>query len=93
MTALPMFGMPMNPMMMRMGQRGQRPWVFISELKQDYEVKQIQMDVDKIDDDVQVLIVAHPKNITDKAENCSRCSMPCVSSIAIRASPTTRSPA
>lgn len=68
MTPLPMFGMPMNPMMMRMGQRGQRPWVFISELKQDYEVKQIQMDVDKIDDDVQVLIVAHPKNITDKAQ-------------------------
>ena len=68
MTPLPMFGMPMNPMMMRMGQRGQRPWVFVSELKQDYTVKQIQMDVDKIDDDVQVLIVAHPKSITDKAQ-------------------------
>ena len=68
MTALPMFGQPMNPMMMRMGQRGQRPWVFISELKQDYTVKQVQMDVDKIDDDIQVLIVAHPKNITDKAQ-------------------------
>lgn len=68
MTSLPMFGMPMNPMMMRMGQRGQRPWVFIQELKRDYTVKQVQMDVDKIDDDIQVLIVAHPKNITDKAQ-------------------------
>ncbi len=68
MTGLPMFGAPMNPMMMRMGQRGQRPWVFIQELKRDYEVKQIQMDADKIDDDIQVLIVAHPKNISDKAQ-------------------------
>jgi ABC-type uncharacterized transport system involved in gliding motility auxiliary subunit len=69
MTGLPMFGQPMNPMMMRMGQRGgQRPWVFIQELKRDYTVKQIQMDSDHIDDDVQVLIVAHPKNITDKAQ-------------------------
>ena len=68
MTALPMFGTPMNPMMMRMGQQGQRPWVFIQELKRDYNVKQVQMDVDKIDDDVQVLIVAHPKNISDKAQ-------------------------
>jgi ABC-type uncharacterized transport system involved in gliding motility auxiliary subunit len=68
MTGLPMFGQPMNPMMMRMGQRGQRPWVFIQELRRDYTVKQIQMDTDAIDDDVQVLIVAHPKNISDKAQ-------------------------
>jgi ABC-type uncharacterized transport system involved in gliding motility auxiliary subunit len=69
MTPLPMFGMPMNPMMARMGQgQGQRPWVFIQELKRDYNVKQVQMDTDKIDDDIQVLIVAHPKNISDKAQ-------------------------
>ena len=68
MTGLPMFGQPMNPMMMRMGQQPQEPWVVINELKRDFEVKQIQMDVDKIDDDVKVLLVVHPKNITDKAQ-------------------------
>jgi ABC-type uncharacterized transport system involved in gliding motility auxiliary subunit len=69
MTSLPMFGQPMNPMMMRMGQQqGQRPWVFVSELKRDYTVKQIQMDADTIDSDVQILIVAHPKDISDKAQ-------------------------
>lgn len=68
MTPLPMFGQPMNPMMMRMGQQGQRPWVFIQELKRDYNVKQVQMDVEKIDADIQVLVVAHPKNISDKAQ-------------------------
>ena len=70
MTPLPMFGQPANPMMMRMGQpgQGQRPWVFIQELKRDYNVRQVQMETDKIDDDIQVLIVAHPKNISDKAQ-------------------------
>src|SRR5258705_9316113 len=68
MTGLPMFGQPMNPMMMRMGQQPQEPWILINELKRDFDLKQIQMDVDKIDDDVKVLMVVHPKNISDKAQ-------------------------
>jgi len=68
MTGLPMFGQPMNPMMMQMGQRGQNPWVFITELKNDFEVKQIEMTADKIDEAVKVLIVVHPKQITDGAQ-------------------------
>ncbi len=69
MTPLPMFGQPMNPMMARMGQQqGQEPWVIISELKKDFDVKQIQMDVEKIDDDVRVLLVVHPKEIKDTAQ-------------------------
>jgi len=68
MTGLPMFGQPMNPMMMQMGQRGQNPWVFITELKNDFEVKQIEMTADKIDESVKVLIVVHPKQITDGAQ-------------------------
>ncbi|MBI3417162.1 MAG: Gldg family protein [Verrucomicrobia bacterium] len=68
MSPLQIFGQ-MNPMMMRMGQGGKTdPWVFISELKNDFDVKQIQMDVDKIDDDVEVLLVVHPKAISDKAQ-------------------------
>jgi ABC-type uncharacterized transport system involved in gliding motility auxiliary subunit len=68
MTPLPMFGQPMNPMMMRMGQQPQEPWVVLSELQRDFTVKQLQMDVDKIDDDVKVLMVVHPKNISDQAQ-------------------------
>jgi ABC-type uncharacterized transport system involved in gliding motility auxiliary subunit len=69
MTPLPMFGQPMNPMMARMGQQqGQEPWVVISELKKDFEVKQIAMDVEKIDDDVRVLLVVHPKEIKEGAQ-------------------------
>ena len=69
MSALPIFGMPSNPMMMQMGRNArQNPWVFVSELKNDFEVKQIDMGADKIDDDIKVLIVVHPKAITDKAQ-------------------------
>ena len=67
MTALEVFGQPMNPMMMRMGQQGQDPWAFISELKRDFEVKQVPMTADKIDDDIKVLMVVHPKDIKDTA--------------------------
>ncbi|MBI3874365.1 MAG: Gldg family protein [Verrucomicrobia bacterium] len=69
MTALPMFGQPVNPMMMRMGQtRGQEPWVFINELKRDFDVKQVPLTADKIDDDIKVLLVVHPRDITDAAQ-------------------------
>jgi ABC-type uncharacterized transport system involved in gliding motility auxiliary subunit len=68
MSPLPIFGMPSNPMMARMGQQGQQPWVVINELKNDFDVKSIPMDVDKIDDDIKVLMVIHPREITDKAQ-------------------------
>lgn len=69
MSALPVFGQPMNPMMMRMGQQqGQEPWIFISELKRDFNVREVPMTTEKIDDDLQVLVVVHPSGITEKTE-------------------------
>ena len=69
MSALPVFGEMGNPMMMQMGQQGGTPaWTIIEQLKQDFNVKQIEMDADKIDDDVKVLLVIHPKDISDKAQ-------------------------
>jgi len=68
MSSLPVFGQPMNPMMMRMGQQGQQPWVFISELQNDFEIKQLPMDGETIPDDVKVLVVVHPKDASDKLQ-------------------------
>jgi ABC-type uncharacterized transport system involved in gliding motility auxiliary subunit len=69
MSPLPVFGMPSNPMMARMGQQGQQePWVFVNELKNDFSVKRVAMDIDKIDDEIKVLVVIHPREITDKAQ-------------------------
>ena len=55
-------------MMARMGQQGQDPWTFITELKADFNVKHVEMTADKIDEDIKVLVVIHPKEITDKAQ-------------------------
>jgi ABC-type uncharacterized transport system involved in gliding motility auxiliary subunit len=70
MSALPVFGEPGNPMMMQMGQggAGTPAWTLIDQLKQDYTVKHVEMTADKIDDDVKVLLVIHPKDITDQAQ-------------------------
>jgi ABC-type uncharacterized transport system involved in gliding motility auxiliary subunit len=69
MSALPVFGAPANPMMEAMGQGGgQQPWAIIQELRQDYDVKNVPMDADSIDDNINVLLVVYPKEISDKAQ-------------------------
>src|SRR6266436_6252409 len=68
MSPLPIFGMPSTPMMARMGQQGEQPWTIVNELKNDFKVKRVAMDIDKIDDDVKVLLVVHPRDITEKAQ-------------------------
>jgi len=68
MSPMPVFGMPSNPMMARMGQQGQQPWVIVNELKNDFSVKRVAMDVDAIEEDIKVLMVIHPREISDKAQ-------------------------
>ncbi|MBI3881558.1 MAG: Gldg family protein [Verrucomicrobia bacterium] len=70
MSSLPVFGQPANPMMMRMGQPGggQPAWIFIGELKRDFTVKQVEATAEKIDDDIKVLVVVHPKNLAESAQ-------------------------
>jgi ABC-type uncharacterized transport system involved in gliding motility auxiliary subunit len=70
MSAMPVFGMPANPMMRQMGQQpqGQEPWVLVNELRNDFEVRRVEMTAEKIDDDVKVLMVIHPREITEKSQ-------------------------
>ncbi|HEV7401926.1 MAG TPA: GldG family protein [Chthoniobacteraceae bacterium] len=69
MSPLQPAGQPMNPMMARMGGgRGTPAWAIYSELKADYDVKTVEMTADKIPDDVKVLVVIHPKGISDAAQ-------------------------
>ena len=68
MTSLPdVLGGQMNPMMMQMGQRPPQGWAAFSELAKDYDVRTVEPDAEKIDDDVKTLVVVHPKNLSDKA--------------------------
>ncbi len=69
MSSLPVFGgPPANPMMMQMGQQGMPAWTLIDQLKQDFNIKRIEMSAENIEDDVKVLVVIHPKDISDKAQ-------------------------
>jgi ABC-type uncharacterized transport system involved in gliding motility auxiliary subunit len=68
MSPLPIFGMPSNPMMARMGQQGSQPWALVTELKNDFNLRTLTMDTDRIDDEVKVLVLIHPREISDKTQ-------------------------
>ena len=68
MSPLPVMGTPNAEMMRQMGQQAQPAWTLVDELKGDFTVKPVEMTADKIDDDVKVLVVIHPKEITDTAQ-------------------------
>src|SRR5262245_17205673 len=65
MSALPVFGMPPSPMT---GGQPLEPQVFIGELRRDYTVRRVSLDAERIDDDVNVLLVIHPRGIGDRAQ-------------------------
>lgn len=67
-SSLPVFGTPSNPMMAQMGQQGQDPWLIITELQRDFDVRDLGASVDQIDDDVNLLLVIHPKNLSEATE-------------------------
>jgi len=65
MSALPVMGRSLDPI------RKQQPteaWVLIQELKKIFEVKEIKLDAPKIDDDIKVLLVIHPRNLPEETE-------------------------
>jgi ABC-type uncharacterized transport system involved in gliding motility auxiliary subunit len=65
MSALPVFGMP--PSQLTGGQPLEQQ-VFVGELKRDYTVKRVSLDTQKIDDDINVLVVIHPRGIGEAAQ-------------------------
>ena len=65
MTPLLAFGLRASPMT---GGQQLDPWVFISELRRDFTVRRIPPDSTTIDDDVRVLLVMHPRGISDQTQ-------------------------
>ncbi|GBC63286.1 ABC transporter [Desulfonema ishimotonii] len=61
-SSLPVFGMP--AMGMRQ-QGGAQPWLFITELKKSYEVREIAASDSAIDPDTDLLMLIHPKHLSD----------------------------
>lgn len=68
MTGLPMEGMrgmQANPFMSP-GAGGQ-PWFILNQLKQSFDVKSLDMELSAIPKDVDVLMLVHPKELSDKS--------------------------
>ena len=60
---------PSNPMaMMNRGAPQQPPWYFVRQLQQDFNVERIEPSATEIPEDVNVLMVIHPKNVSEDTE-------------------------
>ena len=64
-SSIPVFGSPGMPMM---GMPPSPKQVFISELERDFEVVRVSSSSTKIDDEVKVLLVIHPKGLSETTE-------------------------
>src|SRR6185295_8170458 len=56
MAGLPVLGEKFNPMT----RQSSEPWVLASELKREFEVKEVSMGAKEIDKDINVLLLIHP---------------------------------
>jgi ABC-type uncharacterized transport system involved in gliding motility auxiliary subunit len=64
-SSLPVMG---TGAMMPMQQQGEPPWVLIEELKRDFDVREIEPNATTIPNDIKVLLVIHPKGITEATQ-------------------------
>ena len=60
MSSLPIFGSSMPR------QQQQKPWAIVNAMREFFTVRNISMQTDKIDNDTDVLMVIHPKNLSNK---------------------------
>lgn len=66
MSAMQVMGGIDNPQAMMMGQGGMKPaWAVINELKQSFEVVEVPMTSESITDDIDLLLLIHPKEISE----------------------------
>jgi ABC-type uncharacterized transport system involved in gliding motility auxiliary subunit len=65
MSNLPVLGRSLNPMLK---QQPTEPWVFAAELKRIFDVRAVDMEVERIPDEIKVLVVIHPRNLMETTE-------------------------
>jgi len=68
MSAVPVFGRGLSPLAMQEKKGLTEPWVLISELQRDFELKEVSMSAERIDPEVKVLLVIHPRDITETTQ-------------------------
>ena len=70
MSSLNVWGGPdaSNPMAMMNRGAQQPPWFFLRQLQQDFNVERLEATATQISDEIDLLLVIHPKNISDATE-------------------------
>jgi len=68
MTSLPMAGSAPPSGLMMQQQSGTNEWFILTQLKQFFEVKTLDTTIEKIPDDVDVLLMVHAKSLSDKTQ-------------------------
>jgi ABC-type uncharacterized transport system involved in gliding motility auxiliary subunit len=64
MSALPVLGEQFNPFT----RQGSEPWALASELKRDFNVKQVALTAEAVDPEIKVLLVIHPRDLPEATE-------------------------
>ncbi|HEU0290968.1 MAG TPA: GldG family protein, partial [Burkholderiales bacterium] len=64
-SALPVMGRSLDPIRK---QQPTEPWVLAQELKKLFDVREVKLDAQKIDDEIKVLLVIHPRNLSEETE-------------------------
>jgi ABC-type uncharacterized transport system involved in gliding motility auxiliary subunit len=59
--------LPMTAGFDPMTQQIRQPWVISDQLRQLFDLRTLQPDLDRLEDDIQVLMLVHPKNLPDSA--------------------------
>ncbi len=67
MTSLPLAGAPAGSPMM-MPQAADSEWYILTQLKQFFDIKTVEPSVEKIPDDIDVLLMAHAKSLSGKTQ-------------------------
>ncbi len=65
MSALPVLGRSLNPMTK---QQPTEPWVLATELQSEFTAKKVELNIDRIPDDIKVLLVIHPRDLSEATE-------------------------
>jgi len=64
MAGMPVLGTAFNPFT----RQGSEPWVLATELKRDFNVKEVNATATSIDKDINVLLVIHPRDVSEATE-------------------------
>lgn len=65
-TQLPVMGESASPYFIQRNQVPKPPWIFVQELQKKYEVRNLGTDIPKIPADINLLIIIHPKNLSEQ---------------------------